>query len=381
MENALNYMKGHLHQTLRKLCLKIGLTAVVLLSVSSVLQADVTHSQHAKINLALENVTLPDVFREIEKQSEYRFFYNRAIVDTQSKLSIRTGEKELPEVLNQLFGNTDMNYKLVDKYIVINHKDKTGTGNPGLQQATDRKSISGRITDAQGEAVIGANVVEAGTTNGTVTDIDGRFTLEISAGASLHVSYIGYVEQTVSTAGKDVIDVILREDTKALEEVVVVGYGVQKKANLTGSVSTVKYNQELENRPITNPSQALSGKVSGVWASQNSGAPGADGATIRVRGYGTLNNTDPMILIDGVEGRMSDVNPSDIASITVLKDAASAAIYGSRAANGVVLIETKKGEGEQVRINYNGYFGVQQLGRKYDLITDSPHYMQRRGDD
>lgn len=376
MENALNYRKGHFLRTLRKLCLKIGLTAIVMLSVSPVLQADVTHSQNAKINLALENVTLPDVFREIEKQSEYRFFYNRAIVDTESRLNIRIGEKELPEILDQLFRNTDMNYKLVDKYIVITHKEKAGTGHSGLRQVADRRSVSGRITDAQGEPVIGANVVEAGTTNGTVTDIDGRFTLEISGGATLHVSYIGYIEQTVSTAGKDVIDVILREDTKALEEVVVVGYGVQKKANLTGSVSTVKYNQELENRPITDPSQALSGKVSGVWASQNSGAPGADGATIRVRGYGTLNNTDPMILIDGVEGRMSDVNPSDIASITVLKDAASAAIYGSRAANGVVLIETKKGEGEQVHINYNGYFGMQQLGRKYDLITDSPHYMQ-----
>lgn len=176
--------------------------------------------------------------------------------------------------------------------------------------------------------------------------------------------------------GKSTLQVLLKEDTQKLDEVVVVGYGVQKKANLTGSVATVKYGQELENRPITDPSQALSGKTTGVWVSQNSGAPGSDGATIRVRGYGTLNNTEPLVLIDGVEGRMAELAPNDIESITVLKDAASAAIYGSRAANGVVLIETKKGSGDKVTINYNGYFGVQQLGRRYNLISNSAEYME-----
>lgn len=248
--------------------------------------------------------------------------------------------------------------------------------NTAVAAPQQSREVSGMITDANGQPIIGANVMIKGTTNGTITDMDGKYVLSgVPANAVLVISYIGYMEQVVNTAGKTVINAVLREDTQKLEEVVIVGYGVQKKANLTGSVATLKYAQELENRPITDPSQALSGKVSGVWASQNSGAPGSDGATIRIRGYGTLNNTDPLILIDGVEGRMSDVNPSDIASMTVLKDAASAAIYGSRAANGVVLIETKKGEGERVTVNYNGYFGVQQLGRRYDLITDSPHYM------
>ncbi|MCD8137902.1 MAG: carboxypeptidase-like regulatory domain-containing protein, partial [Parabacteroides gordonii] len=163
------------------------------------------------------------------------------------------------------------------------------------------KKISGTILDDSGIPVIGANIVVKGTTNGTITDADGRFVLDnIPEGAILVVSYIGYLDQEIPVSGKSVLNINLKEDTQKLDEVVVVGYGVQKKANLTGSVSTVKYGQELENRPITDPSQALSGKVTGVWVSQNSGAPGSDGATIRVRGYGTLNNTDPLVLIDGV---------------------------------------------------------------------------------
>ncbi|MDR0795067.1 MAG: SusC/RagA family TonB-linked outer membrane protein, partial [Tannerella sp.] len=244
----------------------------------------------------------------------------------------------------------------------------------GVQQQT--KSISGIVMDSNNEPVIGANVVVRGTTNGSITSVDGRFTLQnVPENAMIVVTFIGYIEQQISVQGRNSFEIILREDTQSLEEVVVVGYGVQKKANLTGSVSTVKYDQALENRPITNSSQALSGKITGVWASQNSGRPGDDGATIRIRGFGTMNNADPMVLVDGVEGRFNDVNPGDIASITVLKDAASAAIYGSRAANGVILIETKKGSDGQISINYNGYIGWQQLGNRYDIVTNSAEYM------
>lgn len=238
------------------------------------------------------------------------------------------------------------------------------------------KKITGTVVDATGMPVIGANVMVKGTTNGTITDMHGKFSLEVEDGAVLQVSYIGFANQEIKVGNQTSLSIAMKEDAEALDELVVVGYGVQKKANLTGSVSTVKYGQELENRPITDPSQALSGKTTGVWVSQNSGAPGSDGATIRVRGYGTLNNTEPLVLIDGVEGRMAELAPNDIESITVLKDAASAAIYGSRAANGVVLIETKKGSGDKVTINYNGYFGVQQLGRRYNLISNSAEYME-----
>lgn len=236
--------------------------------------------------------------------------------------------------------------------------------------------ISGTITDNVGLPIIGANVIVKGTTNGIITDVDGNYTLHVPENSVILISYIGYIPVEIKVKQQKIINVQLLEDTQNIDEVVVVGYGVQKKANLTGSVSSVKYDKELENRPITNASQALSGKISGVWVSQNSGSPGSDGSTIRVRGFGTLNNTDPLVLIDGVEGRFAELNPNDIESITVLKDAASSAIYGSRAANGVVLVETKKGIGtEKITLNYNGYVGMQQLGRRYDLISNSPEYM------
>jgi TonB-linked SusC/RagA family outer membrane protein len=183
--------------------------------------------------------------------------------------------------------------------------------------------------------------------------------------------------QEVSIGSQKEYNLVLSEETIGLEEVVAVGYGVQKKVNLTGSVSTVKFDNELSNRPITNGTQALGGKVTGVWVSQNSGKPGSDGAQLRVRGWGTMNNSNPLIIIDGVEGSFDQLNPNDIESLSVLKDAASAAIYGSKAANGVILITTKQGKNnEKMEINATSYFGVQTLGRRYNLISNSAESMK-----
>lgn len=245
-----------------------------------------------------------------------------------------------------------------------------------MEQANPIK-ISGTVLDDAQAPVIGASIKVKGEKLATLTDIDGKFSLTTQANAILIISYLGYQTQEVSVGGQTKLSISLKENASELDEVVVVGYGTQKKANLTGSVATVKYGKDLENRPITNASQALTGKISGVHVSQNGGNPGSEGATIRIRGIGTLNNSDPLVLIDGVEGRLAEVNPNDIGSITVLKDAASAAIYGSRAANGVILIETKRGDGtEKVSINYNGYFGFKSLGRKFDIISNSAEYME-----
>lgn len=326
------------------------------------------------VSISVRSESLENVLKSIEKQSDFLFFYHKNDINKNEKVTIDKKNCSIYEIMDILAKEAKVNYAIKERHIVLTAR-KGETKRAGASQ--QNREISGVINDINGEPIVGANVVVRGTTNGTITNIDGEYTLSnVPSDAVLTVSYIGYIEQTINVSGQNVINVTLREDTQKIDEVVVVGYGVQKKANLTGSVATIKYDQELENRPITNASQALSGKIAGVWASQNSGAPGSDGATIRIRGYGTLNNTDPLVLIDGVEGRMSDVNPSDIASMTVLKDAASAAIYGSRAANGVILIETKRGESEKVSINYNGYFGVQQLGRRYDLITNSPQYMR-----
>ena len=236
--------------------------------------------------------------------------------------------------------------------------------------------VTGTVKDAQGP-VIGANVVEKGTTNGTVTDMEGRFSLQVSPGAVLTVSYIGYIEQSIPVNGKNSFMIQLKEDSQALDEVVVVGYGTQKKVNMTGAVSSVDMSKMVDSRPITSLSAGLSGMAAGVSVTQGSGGrPGNDGATIRVRGQGTLNNSDPLVVIDGVPGSMNDINPQDVESISVLKDAASSAIYGSRAANGVILITTRKGKTGGSRISYNGYVTMQQVAHRMDLVTNYADYME-----
>ena len=205
--------------------------------------------------------------------------------------------------------------------------------------------------------VIGASVVVKGTTNGNVTDMDGKVVLEnLKKGDVIQISYIGYATQEITYTGQPSIPVTLKEDTQALQEVVVVGYGTQKKANLTGSVTSVSI-KDLTKRQVGQTSMALQGLIPGVAITQRSGQPGADGGTISIRGKTTLNNNDALILVDGVEMGINDIDPSLIESISVLKDAASSAIYGSRAANGVILITTKRAEADKFTVSYNGYVG------------------------
>lgn len=237
----------------------------------------------------------------------------------------------------------------------------TATASGANSFATTQQAgiCKGLVKDATGESVIGASVVVKGTTNGTITDFDGNFSLDgIKKGDVIVISYVGYQTQEIKWNGSP-LNVILKEDSKTLNEVVVVGYGTQKKANLSGSVAMVD-SKELENRPIQNVSSGLQGLMPGVAITGTNGAPGQDAGKIRVRGIGTLNEAGPYILVDGIEtGTLSAVDPNDIESISVLKDAASAAIYGSKAANGVVLITTKRGKTGQTKISYSGYLSFQ----------------------
>lgn len=362
----------------RKTFHKMGKVFCLLLVVLQVAASN-AKSQYVSLALSLKKTTVASVISNITEQTGYEFSYDLELLDKEiGNIAIDAKNEHINIVLDKVFDGTGISYVIQNNRVFLKSDVDITTNKTSVIAIEQQQGVvKGTVLDVNNEPVIGANVVVEGTTNGTITDLDGNFSLQnVPSGAVLVVTYIGYLEQKIRIDGSPSYSILLKEDTQRLDEVVVVGYGVQKKANLTGSVSTVKYEKELENRPITDASQALSGKITGVWVSQNSGAPGSDGATIRIRGYGTLNNTDPLVLIDGVEGRLAELNPSDIASITVLKDAASAAIYGSRAANGVVLVETKKGEGESVSINYNGYFGVQQLGKRYDIISDSPEYMR-----
>ena len=230
------------------------------------------------------------------------------------------------------------------------------------------REISGSVTDSAGEPLIGVSIVVKGTTIGTTTDLDGRFSLSTSMGSTLQVSYVGYTSQEVKVTSTSLLRIVMKEDMAQLEEVVVVGYGTQKKVNLTGSVASVTA-EDLANKPVMSTAQAIAGLAPGLSVITNSGRPGS-GASVRIRGTGTFSSAgnSPLVLIDGLSGSMDDVDPNDIESISFLKDAASASIYGNRAANGVILIETKKGKEGKISISYNNSFGWQKATELPDFL-------------
>lgn len=231
-----------------------------------------------------------------------------------------------------------------------------------LQQA-GKKVVKGVIKDESGLTVIGANVMEKGTANGTITDLDGCFTLEVAEGAELLISYIGFNTQTISVKGQTSFSIILKEDSQSLDEVVVVGYGVQKKKLVTGATVQVK-GEDLQKLNTVNPMAALQSQSPGVAITKTSGQPGSS-FKVSVRGVGTVGDASPLYIVDGVTvGNIDYLSPSDIESIDVLKDAASAAIYGARAANGVILVTTKQGKAGKVSIEYDGYVGWQNINKK-----------------
>ena len=328
--------------------------------------AENSFSQNARVSINKNNAQLEEILREIESQTDYLFIYNNQ-VDVNRKYSVKAKTKPVSEVLNNLFKNAGIEYEMEGTHIVLSSKRKSAIAEPAVTQQA--KTITGQIVDATGEPVIGANVLVKGTTNGTVTDIDGKFSLNVDAGAVLEISYIGYLSQEIVVGNQAVINVTLREDTKALDEVVVIGYGTQKKADLTGSVANIS-TDDLNTQSNTTIGQALQGKIAGVDIVSQGGTPGGS-TRVMVRGIGTLNNAAPLYIVDGMYMSSIDhINPNDIASIDVLKDASSAAIYGSRAANGVVIITTKEGsntEGKPI-IDLSANIGINTPSKYLDLL-------------
>lgn len=245
----------------------------------------------------------------------------------------------------------------------------------------EKKMVNGVVLDATGMPVIGANVMEKGTTNGTITDMDGKFSLEVDKDATLVISYIGFADQEIKVGNQTSLSITLKEDAEALDEVVVVGFGTQKKANVTGAVATVT-GEDLIKRPVYNVASSLQGKLPGLSISQASGQPGGESISMRVRGMGTFSDagSDPLVIIDGISGDINSINSSDIENITVLKDAASAAIYGARAANGVILVTTKSGKKGKMSITYDTNYAVHTPTRMLELVTNSADYMELKNE-
>lgn len=361
------------------------LSILMLICALNFVQASNSYAQNAKVNLNVSNQTVREVLDEIENQSEFTFFFNNRHVDLQRRVSVTARKSDVFKVLDTVFEGTNVHYSVVDKKIVLSTESV-----PAGQQSHTKK-ITGKVIDTNKEPIIGVNmVVKEQPTLGTVTDIDGNFSLTVPENATLQVSYIGYNTQELSVAGKTLFTILMKEDNKTLDEVVVIGYGTMKKSDITGSVASVKVS-ELKEGVSTSVDQMLLGKSAGVNVVQSSGEPGG-GFSVNIRGASSINGgVSPLYVIDGIpidnsrpvsqgsivgfdsnrspRNPMSSINPADIESIEILKDASATAIYGSRGANGVILITTKGGKEEKMKVGYSGYVGIQSPSRKLDLLN------------
>ena len=321
------------------------------------------HSQNAKVSIRMNNVKLDKILNEIENQTDYLFIYNNQ-VDINKITSVKVKNEAVAQVLDKILSGTGINYELEGTHIIL-----TTEAIKDLHAQQQAKTVTGTVTDVSGEPIIGANIRIKGTTTGTITDIDGNFSIEAKPQSVIEVSYIGYLTQETVINNQKSIRFLLKEDTKTLDEVVVIGYGVQKKADLTGSVANIN-TEKLNTQSNANIGQALQGKIAGVDIVSQGGAPGS-GTRIMVRGIGTLNNASPLYIVDGMYMNSIDhINPNDIASIDVLKDASSAAIYGSRAANGVIIVTTKEGsntEGKPI-IDLSVNLGISTASKFLDML-------------
>lgn len=323
-----------------------------------------SYSQTMKVTVVADNMSTGKVISEIEKQTDYLFVYNVNEVNLKRNVKVNAQNKSVAEVLNKVFEGTDIYYAMEGKNIMLMSKAKNG------EVAQQANKVTGIVKDTNGEPIIGANVTVKGQSIGTITDIDGRFVLDAPKDAVLQITYIGYVSQEVKVSGNKELNVVLKEDTETLDEVVVIGYGTAKKSDLTGATAQIKP-EALTSSVVGNALESLQGKAAGV-AVFNDNKPGAS-PSIRVRGSGSITaSNEPLYVVDGfplMDGNISDLNPSDIESMEILKDASSTAIYGSRGANGVVMITTKKGKSGTKNLSVNTSVGVQMPGRLANLIS------------
>ncbi|WP_025864985.1 TonB-dependent receptor [Prolixibacter bellariivorans] len=353
-------------QLLRVMKLTTFLIFVLVLNVFSAS----SYSQNSKISVNVVNGTLGEIFNQIEEQSDYRFFYQNEQIREVGRNSVNLSGDSVPDVVSEVLGGTSLTYKLAGKNIIIYPKTETSDNDIAQQQHT----ISGKVTDTSGEPLPGVTIVVKGTTNGTVTGPDGYYTIgNVPENAVLIFSFIGMKTQEIQVKDQTTINLVMEGETVGLQEVVAIGYGVQKKKLVTGATSQIS-SKNIEQSKTVSVVDAMKSFTSGVQIVKKSGQPG-ESYNINIRGMGTIGNATPLFIVDGTPVSNIDfINPSDIQSIDVLKDAASSAIYGSRAANGVILITTKKGRFEtKPTITYDGYYGLQNLYKTVPLLN-APEY-------
>ena len=314
------------------------------------------------LSLKMQNVSVKKAMTELQVKSGYSFVYIAGDVDTDRKVSVDADQ--LQEAIKQILQGQQVTYEIQGKNVVVR---KIASQSNAVKQ---ERKVSGTVKDANGDPIIGANVTVKGDSSiGTITDIDGRFTIDVPAGAVLQVSYIGFASQDVEVGNKKELNIALKEDTEMLDEVVVVGYGTQKKVNLTGAVESVK-SRDLEKVSVINTVSSLAGKLPGLYLKQNSGKPGDNEPSLNIRGFGA-----PLIIIDGTEqGSFGNLDSEEIESVNILKDA-SAAVYGARAGNGVILVTTKRGKSSKPRVSFNASLSWSRV-TKYPKLMNADQYAE-----
>jgi TonB-linked SusC/RagA family outer membrane protein len=354
--------------------LRIMKLTAIFIFIGLMSYASTIYSQSKRLTFDLKNETIESVFKQIESLSEYKFAYNSTKLDVSKKISLKVDNQTIDVVLEKILKSANLQYRIVDRYIIITDESEKNVNSVNSEQAA--KKVTGKITDTSGASLPGVSVVVKGTTIGTISDANGYYTIpNVPAKGVLQFSFVGMKMQEIVVEGKSTVDVKLEEEAVGLEEVVAVGYGTQKKVNLTGSIASVPVT-ELEKRPVTNTVSSLQGKVTGLRIVQSTGIPGREGVSLELRGassWGT--STTPLVLVDGVVGSLDNIPSTDIESISVLKDAASASIYGSRAANGVILVTTKQGKLGKPTFTYSNMIGAQSATQTPNQIWNSEQYM------
>ncbi|WP_157202503.1 TonB-dependent receptor [Marinilabilia salmonicolor] len=357
----------------RKLMLAMRLSLGLFLLVSFQTIASVTYSQDTKVTVKMERAHVKEVLKEIEHSSEFYFVYNNELIDVERMVNVEAKNKKIKDVLDALFGNEGVGYTVMGRQIVLSPSEMMAEN---VSQPQER-AVRGTVTDQNGEPIPGVTVTVKGTTHGTITDIDGNFSLKVNPESEVLIfSFVGMKSQEIEIGNNVRFDVVMQEDVMGLDEVVVVGYGIKKKESLTGAIANIQ-SDEIETSTHSSLAQNLQGKVAGVQIRQNTGGPGDFNSMINIRGFGT-----PLFVIDGIvrDGaeEFQKLNSSDIESISVLKDA-SAAIYGMNAANGVIIVTTKKGEEGAPEFNYKGVYGL-QTPTDVPQMTNSAQWMEMRND-
>ena len=359
---------------MKKLFRMMKLTSLLLLISVTWVFANETYSQTKTLNLSMEKATVKEVLSKIEDQSEFYFMYSSKFIDVNRKVTVNVKNKKIGSVLDLLLAGTNVSYTIKDKFIVLTTPELAGVEEIAFQQ----KSVSGKVTDSSGSPLPGVTVLFKGTTQGTTTNADGKYSLtNIPENATLQFSFVGMRIQEIKVENQTNIDVTMVVDAIGIDEVVAIGYGTMRKSDLTGSVAQVK-TENLESVPVYNLEQALKSQAAGVSVRQNSGRPGGR-IEVNIRGGNSMiGNNQPLYVIDGfpVTGDVSFINPSDIESVDILKDASATAIYGARGANGVILITSKRGiTGQKGKIEINSLCGVQVESNRYEML-DAEQYAE-----